>query len=341
MTSSRKIRIEVQEGDVLRFPADVLVLKHAQNLHGADLAVYERLSTVGFKPPSLPRVNEFKIVDSRGAIAANIVLFIGVLPLYQFDYQEIREFGRKSVISLAGHASQVEHLALTIHGPGYGLDEVEAFKSELAGVVDAIVAGDCPANLRRVSFVERNPGRAERLREALGEIIPKGIIGLDGARSLDSLAEQPKDTLRTAGYNSAAKPRVFVAMPFADSMDDVFHYGIQGAANSAGFLCERADLSSFAGDVMEWVKQRISSASFVIADLTTANPNVYLEVGYAWGCGRPTVLIVQDTTELKFDVRGQRCLVYRSIKQLEEILGSELQAIKDGNNQQGGGKTST
>jgi hypothetical protein len=78
---------------------------------------------------------------------------------------------------------------------------------------------------------------------------------------------------------------------------------------------------------MEWVKQRICSATFVIADLSTANPNVYLEVGYAWGCGRPTILPVRDTTDLKFDVKGQRCLVYKSIKQLEEILGKELEAI--------------
>ena len=28
-----------------------------------------------------------------------------------------------------------------------------------------------------------------------------------------------------------------------------------------------------------------------VADLTTANPNVYLEIGYAWGMGKPTVLL--------------------------------------------------
>lgn len=335
MNSSRRIRIEVQKGDVLRFPADVLVLKYAQNLHGADLAVYQQLLAVGLEPSSLPRVNEFKFVNARGAIAADTVLFIGVLPLYHFDYQEIREFGHKAIVSLADEAPQVEHLALTIHGPGYGLDEVEAFESELAGVVDAIMTRNCPVNLRRVSFVERSPGRAERLREALDEIFPRGTIDIDNAHSVQSVAEQPQDMLRTAGYGSAAKPRIFVAMPFADSMNDVFHYGIQGAVKSAGFLCERADLSSFAGDVMEWVKQRISGASFVIADLTTANPNVYLEVGYAWGCGRPTVLLVRDAAELKFDVRGQRCLVYNSIKQLEEILGRELQAFQGGNHQSG------
>jgi hypothetical protein len=80
--------------------------------------------------------------------------------------------------------------------------------------------------------------------------------------------------------------------------------------------------------VIDWVKKRIQSASVVVADLTDANPNVYLEVGYAWGCGRPTVLLVRDTADLKFDVRGQRCLTYKKIKDLEELLKSELEGLK-------------
>ncbi len=31
--------------------------------------------------------------------------------------------------------------------------------------------------------------------------------------------------------------------------------------------------------------------------------------------------------ELKFDVRGQRCLVFRSIRHLEELLTKELRAL--------------
>ena len=103
--------------------------------------------------------------------------------------------------------------------------------------------------------------------------------------------------------------------------------GIQGAVRSAGFLCERADLSSFTGDVLEWVRTRIKRASLVIADLTEGNPNVYLEVGYAWGCGVPTILLARDSQELKFDVRGQRCLIYKKIKDLEDLLGKELKAL--------------
>lgn len=329
MSRSRKLLIEVQEGDVLEFPADVLALKYAQNLYGADLAVYERLSESSRETLPLPKVNGFKLLSTGGIIVPESVLFVGVPPLRQFGYQQIREFGRKVLVSLAGQAPLTKHLALTIHGPGYGLDEIEAFQSEVAGVLDAIATDDYPADLSRISFVERNHGRSERLKDVLGELIPGGIIDLGGKRMLDSFGEQPRDTLRTAGYASAGKPRVFVAMPFADSMDDLFHYGIQGAVNAAGFLCERADLSSFVGDVMEWVKQRITRATLVIADLSTANPNVYLEVGYAWGCGRPTVLLVRDTAELKFDVRGQRCLTYKSIKHLEEILCKELKALEE------------
>ena len=80
---------------------------------------------------------------------------------------------------------------------------------------------------------------------------------------------------------------------------------------------------------MQWVRDRITSATLVIADLSDANPNVYLEVGYAWGRGVPTILLVRDTKQLKFDVSGQRCLVYRNIKNLEEVLRTELEKLKE------------
>src|SRR5205085_7405644 len=107
-----------------------------------------------------------------------------------------------------------------------------------------------------------------------------------------------------------------------------YHYGIQRAVNAAGLLCERVDLSTFAGDVLERVRLKIRSAKFVVADLTDANPNVYLEVGYAWGVGVPTVLVVKNTDHLKFDVRGQRCLVYTKIQDLEDKLTRELQNLR-------------
>jgi hypothetical protein len=136
------------------------------------------------------------------------------------------------------------------------------------------------------------------------------------------------DPLSDAGITSEAKPLIFVAMPFDKKMDDVFHYGIRNAVNSAGYLCERVDEVSFTGDILDVIKRRIRDASLLIADLTTSNPNVYLEVGYAWGVGVPTVLLAQDVQELKFDVKSQKCIIYSGIRELEEKLTPELKNLK-------------
>ncbi len=111
-------------------------------------------------------------------------------------------------------------------------------------------------------------------------------------------------------------------------MDDVFYYGIQQPVRAAGFLCERVDQEAFLGDILDRVKQKIETAAVVIAELTGANPNVYLEIGYAWGKGVPALLLLKDGQELRFDVRGQRCLKYERIRDLEESLAKELQGLK-------------
>ena len=111
---------------------------------------------------------------------------------------------------------------------------------------------------------------------------------------------------------------MFVAMPFAPEFDDRFHYGIQQAVNSAGYLCERADLATFTGDVIAWVREEsIQRASW----LRTSQRRIqmyHLEVGYAWGKGIPTVLLAAEQGDLRFNVKGQRCLIYENIRAFQD-----------------------
>ena len=116
-------------------------------------------------------------------------------------------------------------------------------------------------------------------------------------------------------------------MPFTRQMDDVYYFGIEAPVHAAGLLCERVDQASFTGHILDQIRERIETASVVIADLTTANPNVYLEVGYAWGKDRPTILLVQDVNDLRFDVKSQKCLVYDRIIDLARLLSNELQHL--------------
>lgn len=325
---NEKIAIEVAEGDALEIDADVLALKYAQEHYGVDELVAARLAQAGIETKRMkPRIGEFQMVRTNSAISAENALFIGVVDLYEFGYREIREFARRVLSSLAGDAFEGRHIATTIHGAGYGLDEIESFEAEMAGFVDAIGSGDVPRSLERITIIERNPHRVERLRPILEELYP----GMAPHKTSTTNQKARDERLRSAGYASDAKSHVFVAMPFTSELDDTYHYGIQNAVRSAGFVCERADLAAFVGDVMLWIQNRIRRSSLVIADLTDANPNVYLEVGLAWGCGIPVVLLTKDTSHLKFDVQGQKCLVYRSIRELEESLGAELENLRANN----------
>ncbi len=324
-----QIKIEIQKENALTFETEVLVLKHADALFGVDRAIVNKIVNNYNKIYELlPEKGKHIILDSFGLIDAHKILFIGVGHLFNFRYKEIRDFARRSLNILATEAPHIKHIALTIHGVGYGLDETESFESEIAGLIDSIQNGHFPTNLEKVSIIEINAERVSRLNSILRRLLPKGEIIFDDKGFLTDIDDESSEIFREVGYTSNSKPNIFVAMPFDESMDDIYHYGIQGAVNKAGFLCERADLSSFTGDVMEWVKKRISQATFLIADLTNANPNVYLEVGYAWGLNKPTVLLVQNIDDLKFDIKGQRCLVYKKISELENKLCQELKNLK-------------
>jgi|LGOV01.1.fsa_nt_gb hypothetical protein len=331
--SNKKIAVEVISEDAIHYDSDILVLKYAQSLYGLDRTVASIIEQDGSSIQNdLPKSGKYLVVDTPEGIMPPKVIFIGTQRLWDFGYKEIREFGRLAISSLLKSKLPIKHISLTIHGAGYGLDEEEAFSSQLAGIIDAVTSGQLPIGLRKITFLERTRRRGSVLQRLLNELLPGACIKTDPQSIFGGTEDSSKQTLREAGYTSENKPHVFVAMPFKDDMEDVWDYGIQPTVKSAGYICERADLSSFTGNVMDWVRKRIKTAEIVIADLTESNPNVYLEVGYAWGVGIPTILLMNNGSELKFDVQGQRCLKYKRIKDLEKLLEKELAELERRNN---------
>ncbi|HEU0300246.1 MAG TPA: hypothetical protein VFR37_12345 [Longimicrobium sp.] len=153
------------------FRADVLALKHANGLYGADLAVVAALAAGGISVTNLlPPAGDFRLIQSQGAIPFDSVIFIGTGPLYELDYAGIRAFSRRALALLAVHAPQTRHLVLTLHGPGFGLNEAEAFRSEIAGLTDSVSSGEHPESLERITIVERSRARAARLTELLSSL---------------------------------------------------------------------------------------------------------------------------------------------------------------------------
>lgn len=295
-------------------------LKYAQQYFGADALVASKLaSTKGSKQPIRPLPGKHTLCRSNGSIAAQHALFLGVVPLREFDYPEIRSFSARGLRIVTEELPGATHVAMTLHGVNFGLDERESFLAQLGGIVDA---QRTDLSIQRISIVEKDSRRASRLAKLLNQSLFSIQPSLsDSKGALASI---------TAGAESRIKPHIFVAMPFAKAMEDVYIFGIQGPVNAAGYLCERVDMVTFTGDILERIKSRIDTAALVIADVSGSNPNVYLEIGYAWGRDRPTLLLAREGEEPKFDVRGQRCIMYDTIADLAKKLTVDLSALTTG-----------
>lgn len=329
---STALEVVLEAGDITEKRADVALFKYAQSLYGAASVVARKLQAVGIPSSQLEvPVGDYRFIETRGGLTTPLVLLLGTVRLGDFGYHEIRQFAVRALKALETRGG-TRHVVCTVHGPNYGLDEDEAALALVGGLVEAFQRGSGPEGLERITVVEVHTKRAQRLRQAL----ERGLGGTPGVQALPGgggfrvqrmTAFVQAPPLASAGTASLAKPHAFVAMPFAPELEDTYHYGILGPVKAAGLLCERVDQAVFDGPIIQRIKERIDTAKVVIADLSMANPNVYLEVGYAWGRGRPTVLLVRDVKELRFDVASYRCIVYRSIRELETLLSRELERL--------------
>lgn len=336
----------IEHGDIMSFVADVIALKYPQGLHGISRKVALALEEIGIPRQSLEcPPGEYCYINTLGGTSPQYALYLGVSPSV-FGYRSVRQFS-KILDILIIEAPQAKQVTMTIDR--IGLDETESILSQFAGIHDAFRIGSLPSSLEKISIVDIDYEKVQRLRGAVEKKLADAeyVSRVNGDRWGYMLTPKPGLEQASESLNSndplvisravkliqetcigtETKPHVFVAMPFRKDMEDVFHYGIQRPAKDLGFLCERIDNESFTGDIPERVKERIETAAIIIADLTDANPNVYLEVGYAWGRKRPTILLANEGEKLKFDVRGQSCLKYVIIKDLEKSLTKELKEL--------------
>jgi hypothetical protein len=117
------------------------------------------------------------------------------------------------------------------------------------------------------------------------------------------------------------KPLCFVLMPFGKKPDSagnlidfdaVYEKLIAPAIRDAGMEPLRADEEISGGIIHKPMFERLGVCDFAVADLTTANANVFYELGVRHAV-RPhsTVLVFAEGGRLPFDVAPVRALPYR------------------------------
>jgi hypothetical protein len=122
--------------------------------------------------------------------------------------------------------------------------------------------------------------------------------------------------------------KLFVIMPFATEFEDRFAT-IKAVAEKEGWECERGDTPAEPGAIAHQVMELIAASKCCVADVTGNNPNVFLELGYAYHCRKPVILISRDPPDkAPFDIRHMRIIQYSTEKhdaftrQLEAALNA-------------------
>ena len=122
---------------------------------------------------------------------------------------------------------------------------------------------------------------------------------------------------------------VFVLMPFAERFDKRYNKAIKKAVTDAGMRAHRVDEQSFHRQgITEKVIEQIQDADILIADLSTKNPNVLYEVGYAHAKHKLCILLTTYVYKIPFDLKDKRHIVFSSNKDLRNKLSNDLNELK-------------
>src|SRR5690242_10235527 len=117
------------------------------------------------------------------------------------------------------------------------------------------------------------------------------------------------------------RPLCFVLMPFGKKptvagatvdFDAVYHDLIAPAVDAAGLQAIRADEEMSGGIIHKPMFERLILCEYAIADLTTANANVFYELGlrHAVRPASTMLLFAKDTGQIPFDLAPLRAMSY-------------------------------
>jgi hypothetical protein len=169
------------------------------------------------------------------------------------------------------------------------------FELSSAGLVSA----EGPGQGEQISI----SGSWERIQTALGLSL----------RELSRLGEGSMVVTPKFGPPSAvtALSEVFVLMPFDQDLNFIYESHIAKCANALGMSVERGDDHIESHSIMSDVWNSINAASVIVADCSHRNPNVFYEIGVSHTLGKNVILIAQEKTDIPFDIRHLRHILYQ------------------------------
>ncbi len=111
-------------------------------------------------------------------------------------------------------------------------------------------------------------------------------------------------------------PNCFVIQPFdSGKFDKRYEAVFKPPVEAAGLEPYRVDRDPTVEVPIEAIEEGIRNASICLADITSDNPNVWYELGFAFAAGRPVVMVCSDERTGKkypFDIQHRAVTPYQS-----------------------------
>jgi signal transduction protein with GAF and PtsI domain len=191
--------------------------------------------------------------------------------------------------------------------------------------------------IRLSKDLEGNPfsEEDERLLRRYARILGSAIESLRLTQA-GTMVVRPK----WKGWYPVIENCCFVLMPYRPLWANNVRRVIKTAVESRNLIFRIADEETGPA-VMEDIWKGICEARVIVADLSTANPNVAYEVGLADVVGKKMILLAQDPKKVPFDFVGTRLLLYRPdrLDELQDRLMERIEQLLGVSSGAPGGRT--
>lgn len=120
------------------------------------------------------------------------------------------------------------------------------------------------------------------------------------------------------------KNKVFIAMPFAPEYFDSYNYGIVQVLDRLGYEYYKADNVISNKDLMCKICEQLQICGIAIVNISGLNSNVMLELGLAYGLGKPVIIIKDTKTNSISDLGCMEYIEYSNAYELQQKLFKAL-----------------
>jgi hypothetical protein len=171
----------------------------------------------------------------------------------------------------------------------------------------------------------------EKEREQFG----KRYSNLVSIQDFDNLNQDTDDIHQLAEdvlalcENMVIPNTVFIVMPFKEEFDELYKV-YKTVCNDFGFDAVRTDKVYSLEKILPRILNGIRRSAFVIADVTETSPNVFYEIGFAEGLGRPIIATAKEGTKLPFDIADTPVTFWNNLDEFKERLAPMINEVKTG-----------